>query len=160
MKIVPAMMKNGLWILLAVGIVAAAVPAGYSHWNAEQLQDRARALPAKMGKVKVATEGLGGWGNHSMSLVHREGSGQAELHETQSDILFIRSGEAAIIVGGTMPNRRRTAAHEIRSEKIDGGDKQPLRPGDILHIAPGTPHQMILEPGQKLDYYAVKVNAK
>ncbi|HEX4276751.1 MAG TPA: AraC family ligand binding domain-containing protein [Bryobacteraceae bacterium] len=154
-------MTSGLWILLTAGVVAvAAVPAGYSHWNSEQLQDRLRGLPAKMGKVKVATEGLGGWGNHSMSVVHREGSGEAELHETQSDILFIRSGEAAIIVGGTIPNRRRTTAHEIRGAKIEGGERQPLRPGDILHIAPGTPHQIILDPGQKLDYYAVKISAR
>jgi mannose-6-phosphate isomerase-like protein (cupin superfamily) len=139
---------------------AAALPSGYSHWTAEQIQDRARSLPAKMSKVKVATASLGGWGNHSMSVVHREGSGEAELHETQSDILFIRGGEAAIVIGGTIPNGRTTTAHEIRGPRIDGGEKQPLHPGDVLHIAPRTPHQMILEPGQKLDYYAVKVDAR
>ena len=41
-----------------------------------------------------------------------------------------------------------------------GGEKQPLHPGDVLHIAPKTPHQMILEPGRTLDYYAVKVDAR
>ena len=30
------------------------------------------------GKVKVATESLCGWGNHSMSVVRREGSGENE----------------------------------------------------------------------------------
>jgi len=139
---------------------AAALPVGYSHWTAEQIQDRARSLPAKMSKVKVATAPLGGWGNHSMSLVHREGSGEAELHQTQSDILFIRGGDAAIIIGGTIPNSRTTTLHEIRGPKIEGGEKQPLHPGDVLHIAPKTPHQMILEPGQQLDYYAVKVDAR
>jgi mannose-6-phosphate isomerase-like protein (cupin superfamily) len=143
-----------------VATVIAALPAGYSHWTAEQIDARARNLPGKMGKVKVATESLGGWGNHSMSVVHREGSGEAELHETQSDILFIRAGDAAIIVGGTVSGGRRTTAHEIRGPKIEGGEKQPLHPGDVLHIAPGTPHQIILEPGQKLDYYAVKVDAR
>jgi len=142
-------------------LAAAAVPAGYSHWTAEQIQERAKNLPAKMNtKVKVATESLGGWGNHSMSVVHREGSGEAELHETQSDILFIRAGDASIVIGGTIPNGRTTTAHEIRGPKIEGGEKQALRPGDVLHIAPRTPHQMILEPGQKLDYYAVKVDAR
>src|SRR5579871_4773199 len=134
----------------------AAVPAGYSHWNASRMDERAKGLPAKMGKVKVATEAMGGWGNHSMSLVHREGPGEAELHETQSDIMFIRSGEAAIVIGGTIPNGHHTTAHEVRGASIEGGEKQPLRPGDVLHIPPRTPHQMILEPGQKLDYVAVK----
>jgi mannose-6-phosphate isomerase-like protein (cupin superfamily) len=152
--------KTKLWLLTLSTVALAALPAGYTHWTAEQIQDRAKNLPAKMSKVKVATESLGGWGNHSMSVVHREGSGEAELHETQSDILFIRTGDAAIVIGGTIPDGRTTTAHEIRGPRIEGGTKQPLHPGDVLHIAPRTPHQMILEPGQKLDYYAVKIDAR
>lgn len=151
-----------LSLFLLAGIAAGALPAGYTHWTAAQIQQRAENLPAKMAtnRVKVSTESLGGWGNHSMSLVHREGTGEAELHETQSDILFIREGDAAIVIGGAIPNQKRTATHEIRGAKIEGGEKQPLHPGDVLHIPPRTPHQMILEPGQKLDYYAVKVDAR
>jgi mannose-6-phosphate isomerase-like protein (cupin superfamily) len=153
-------MRTKLWLFGLATAAAAALPAGYSHWTAEQIQNRAGNLPAKMSKVKVSTESLGGWGNHSMSLVHREGSGEAELHETQSDILFIRGGDAAIVIGGRIPNGRTTTAHEIRGPGIEGGEKQPLHPGDVVHIAPKTPHQMILEPGQKLDYYAVKIDAR
>jgi mannose-6-phosphate isomerase-like protein (cupin superfamily) len=153
-------MKPRLWLLALATVAAAALPAGYAHWTAEQIQERAKGLPAKMSKVKVATESLGGWGNHSMSLVHREGSGEAELHETQSDILFIRSGDAEIVIGGTILKGRKTTAHEIRGPKIEGGERQSLHPGDVLHISPKTPHQIILEPGQKLDYYAVKVDAR
>lgn len=145
---------------LLAATLTAALPVGYAHWTAEQIQQRARTLPAKMNKVKVATESLGGWGNHSMSVVHREASGEAELHETQSDILFIVGGDAFIIVGGTIPDGRHTTTHEIRGPAIAGGEKQPLHPGDVLHIAPKTPHQMILEPGRTLDYYAVKVDAR
>jgi mannose-6-phosphate isomerase-like protein (cupin superfamily) len=153
-------MRTKFWVLVIATTAVAAIPAGYSHWTAEQIQDRAKNLPTRMSKVKVATESLGGWGNHSMSVVHREGSGEAELHETQSDILFIRAGDAAIVIGGTIPNGRTTTAHEVRGPRIEGGEKQLLHPGDVLHIAPRTPHQMILEPGQKLDYYAVKVDAR
>lgn len=95
-----------------------------------------------------------------MSLVHREGSGEAELHETQSDILIIRDGEGSIVVGGTIPDSRRTAAHEIRGSRIEGGEKQPLHPGDVLHVAPRTPHQILLEPGHRIDYFAVKVDVR
>lgn len=153
-------MKTRACLFFLAATALAALPAGYSHWTADQMQDRAKGLPAKMSQVKVSTASLGGWGNHSMSLVHREGSGEAELHQTQSDILFIRSGDASIIIGGTIPGGHTTTAHEIRGPKIEGGEKQPLRAGDVLHIAPKTPHQMILEPGQKLDYYAVKVDAR
>jgi mannose-6-phosphate isomerase-like protein (cupin superfamily) len=150
-----------LSVILIAAVALGAIPAGYSHWTTARIDQLSASLPAKMNKsVKVSTEPLGGWGNHSMSLVHREGSGEAELHETQSDILFIRSGDAAIIVGGTISQPRRTSAHEIRGPSIEGGEKQPLHPGDVLHIPPRTPHQMILEPGQRLNYYAVKVDAR
>jgi mannose-6-phosphate isomerase-like protein (cupin superfamily) len=153
-------MKSKLILLTITTAAIAALPAGYAHWTEQQIDSRAKGMPAKMSKVKVATEPLGGWGNHSMSLIHREGSGQAELHQTQSDILFIRSGEAAIIIGGTMPGAHQTTAHELRAPQIEGGEKQALHAGDVLHISPRTPHQMILEPGQKLDYYAVKVDVR
>jgi len=112
-----------------------------------------------MSSVKVATSSLGGWGNHSMSLVHREGSGQAELHQTQSDILIIQSGDGSIVIGGTIPDGKPTTPHEIRGSKINGGETQPLHAGDVLHISPRTPHQIVLEPGHKIDYLAVKVDA-
>lgn len=153
-------MKKYCCLFALAAAALAALPAGYTHWTAQQIQERAKNLPSKMNKVKVSTASLGAWGNHSMSLIHREGSGEAELHQTQSDILFIRSGDASIIIGGTIPNGRTTTAHEIRGPRIEGGEKQPLHPGDVLHIAPKTPHQMILEPGQVLDYYAIKVDAR
>jgi mannose-6-phosphate isomerase-like protein (cupin superfamily) len=149
--------KPGL--LLAV-VAAAAIPAGYIHWTAEQIQNREKTLPAKMTRMKIGLESLGNWGNHSMSVVHREGNGEAELHQTQSDILIIRSGEASIVIGGSIPGGRNTTAHEIRGPKIEGGEKQLLRPGDVVHIALKTPHQILVEPGHTLDYFAVKIDAK
>ncbi len=152
-------MKKTLAFLFT-GAAIAALPAGYGHWTSEQITARAKTLPAKMSSVKVATSSLGGWGNHSMSLVHREGTGQAELHETQSDIMLIQSGEGSIVIGGTIPDGKHTTAHEIRGSKINGGETQPLHPGDVLHISPRTPHQIVVEPGHKIDYLAVKVDAR
>jgi hypothetical protein len=146
--------------LLLAAVAAAAIPAGYSHWTAEQIQEREKTLPAKMTRMKVGLESLGSWGNHSMSVVHREGNGEAELHQTQADILIIRGGEASIVIGGTITDARSTTVHEIRGSRIEGGEKQPLHPGDVLHIAAKTPHQILVEPGRKLDYFAVKVEAR
>jgi len=50
-------------------------------------------------------------------MVHREGSGEAELHEFESDVIVV-SGAGTMIVGGTMPV--------------------------ILHIPPKTAHQVVL----------------
>jgi mannose-6-phosphate isomerase-like protein (cupin superfamily) len=149
-----------LGALALAGMAAAAIPAGYTHWTAEQIQSREKTLPAKMTRMKVGLESLGRWGNHSMSVVHREGSGEAELHQTQADILIIRSGEGSIVIGGTIPGGRTTTAHEIRGPRIEGGEKQALHPGDVVHIAAKTAHQIVVEPGHQLDYFAVKVDAR
>jgi hypothetical protein len=153
-------MRKSAGFFLFAAIAIAALPVGYTHWTAEQIQALEKTLPAKMSKVKVATQSLGSWGNHSMSLIHREGSGQAELHQTQSDILIIHGGEGSIVIGGTIPDGKKTTANEIRGSKIEGGRTEALHVGDVLHIAPKTPHQMLIEPGHELDYYAVKVDAR
>ena len=150
--------KIGLFLCGALAM--AALPTGANYISSDHIQDVSKTLPAKMGKVKVANAALGSWGNHSMSVVHREGNGEAEFHETQSDIIIIRGGEASSIIGGTIPDGKKTAANEIRGMKIEGGEKEPLHAGDVLHIPIKTPHQMLLEPGQKLDYLAIKVDAK
>ena len=65
-----------------------------------------------------------------------------------------------VVIGGTIPGGRNTTAHELRGPKIDGGERQPLHAGDVVHIGAKTPHQILLEPGHTLDYFAVKVYAR
>jgi len=157
-------MKSRFWlfipgvILAAAAVRGAAGPAGNQRWSNEQLNETARTLPAKMSKVKVAFTGLAAWGNHSMSILHREGDGQAELHETENDVLFIRSGEGSFILGGRIPDGKPTTAHEIRGSKIVGGERFPLHAGDVIHVSAGTAHQFLVEPGHQMDYVAVKVH--
>jgi mannose-6-phosphate isomerase-like protein (cupin superfamily) len=131
---------------------AAAIPAGYRHWTSDQIQSQYARLTGK-----VATETIGSWGNHSLVVAHREGNGQAEIHESKVDIMFIKSGEADIVIGGTVPDAKTTAPGEQRGSRIEGGEKQTLHPGDILHIPARTPHQILVELGHKIDYYTVKV---
>lgn len=151
-------MKSTLWLPVTAAFLIAASPAGNRHWSNEQLNETGRTLPAKMSKTKVALAGLGSWGNHSMSLLHREGDGQAELHETENDVLFIRTGEGSFILGGKIPDGKPTTAHEIRGSKIDGGEKFALHAGDVVHVAAGTPHQFLVAPGHSIDYVAIKVH--
>ena len=109
-------MKKRMLLFSLTAVACAALPAGYSHWSAEQIQDRAKGLPAKMNKVKVATESLGGWGNHSMSVVHREGSGEAvdtKVRGTKGLRQMGRNGE----VHRNGANPRRTHEHEVRPQR-------------------------------------------
>jgi mannose-6-phosphate isomerase-like protein (cupin superfamily) len=145
--------------LLALGITTlaavAAIPTGYDHWTSGQLQDHIKKLGGKEPTVTI-----GSFGNHSVIVARRDSSGEAEIHEGKVDIMFIQAGEADIVIGGTVPDAKTTAPGELRGSKIEGGERQTLRPGDIVHIPARTPHQMLIEPGHKLDYYTVKVAAK
>lgn len=135
-----------------------AEPAGYKYWSAEQLLNSEKALAPRMNGQKVASERVGSFGNHYALLLHREASGQAEVHEHQADVMLIQSGTATLVVGGRMPRSRITARGEIRAPSIEGGRRQKISAGDIIHIPSKTPHQILLDPGQQLNYFTLKVN--
>lgn len=132
--------------------------AGYKYWGAEQLLSAEKALAPKMNGQKVASERAASFGNHYALLLHREASGQAELHARQADLMVIQSGTATLVVGGTMPRSRASASGEIRGPSIQGGSRQKISAGDIIHVPSNTPHQILLDPGQQLNYFTLKVN--
>lgn len=143
----------GLLLLLPL---AGAEPAGYKYWSAAELKAMSTPL-ANKSDAKTSSETLGSWGVDHALMVHREGSGIAELHENDADVMVIVSGSGTIVVGGTMPGAKKTAAGEMRAPKVDGGMQQKIGPGDMLHIPPKTPHQVMLEPGTQITYFTLKV---
>jgi mannose-6-phosphate isomerase-like protein (cupin superfamily) len=153
-------MKKTLLMLAPMFVAIAAVPAGYEHWTAEQFATHEQTLH-KAVKEGLASETLGRWGNHLLLKTRREASsGQAELHETQADLLIVQSGSATIIVGGKVVGGKTSALNEIRGTSIEGGEKQALKAGDVLHIPAKTPHQLLLDAGQTLDYIVLKVDTQ
>ncbi len=103
---------------------------------------------------------LGHWGNHLLLKTRREASsGQAESHEKQADLIVVQSGQATIIIGGKIVNAKTTATNEIRGTSIEGGERQALKAGDIVHVPVKTPHQVLLDAGQTLDYVVLKVDS-
>jgi len=150
--------------IIALVVAAAAQPAGLppgaGHWTSAELRGFEKSLAPKINAQKIATMPLAGYGNHSFLVAHREGSGEAELHETQNDVMVVESGEATLILGGSVVNPRTTAPHEIRGPSIRGGDRVALAPGDVVHIPIKTAHQMLLESGKQITYFVVKIDAR
>ena len=147
-----------MMILMAATALPAGTPKGFEHWKGGDLQAFEKKLSPKINAQKVALQSLGSYGNHSFLVAHREGSGEAELHETQNDVMVIESGEATLVIGGTVVNPKTTAPHEIRGPSIQGGEKVPLVPGDVLHIPVKSAHQVLLESGKQLTYFVVKID--
>ncbi|MGB2633055.1 MAG: hypothetical protein WAM58_03880 [Candidatus Acidiferrum sp.] len=104
-----------------------------------------------------AVEQLADCSNEAALLVHREADGQPEWHETQVDVVFVQSGSATLLVGGTPVNGETVAPHEKRNGAIQGGVRQKVAAGDLIRIPPKTPHQFFLDGAKELTYIVIKV---
>jgi mannose-6-phosphate isomerase-like protein (cupin superfamily) len=139
--------------------VAAADIPGFTHWTASQLKSYSRTLAPKINAQKVASEQLAKFGNHSSMIAHREGNGEAELHEIQADLFVVQSGTATLIVGGEIVGAKTTAPNEVRGPSIKGGEQKKLAAGDIVHIPAKIPHQLLVETGKEFTYFVMKIES-
>jgi mannose-6-phosphate isomerase-like protein (cupin superfamily) len=151
-------MKLFLVALLSAGFaLPAGDPPGFHVWTSAELKGFSKSLSPKIDAQKVATQSLGGHGNYTFLMAHREGSGLAEWHENQADIMVVESGNATLIYGGALVNGKTTQPHEMRAPSISGGMEKKLSPGDAITIPAKVPHQLTLEPGKEFTYFVVKV---
>jgi mannose-6-phosphate isomerase-like protein (cupin superfamily) len=144
-----------MMLLLAV-LLLAADPDGYAQYSAADLKTRVDA--AKPDDHKVRLDRVANWGNHALLAIRREGDGEAEIHETQVDVIFVKSGEGTLILGGTMVEPRTTAPGEIRAKAIKGGVSKKMTAGDVIHVPVKIPHQMLVP--KQLTFEVVKVDSK
>ncbi len=119
---------------------------------------KARTNAAKLDDHKVGLDRVATWGNHALLAIRREGDGEAEVHDTQVDVIFVTSGEGTLIIGGTVVDPRTTAPGEIRGTSIKGGISRKMAPGDVIHIPAKVPHQMLVP--KLLTFEVVKVDTK
>jgi mannose-6-phosphate isomerase-like protein (cupin superfamily) len=147
-----------LFPLLILIPIFAAGPSGVTVWKAGDFKAKEKELAGKMSDKKVASETLENYGNHLTMLAHREGDGEVEVHDKMADILMIQSGEATLMVGGTVVGGHTTAPGETRGTSISGGEKKMLGAGDVVHIPAKVPHQMLVS--KKITYFVVKVEEK
>lgn len=126
-------------------------------WKSGDLEQRGKALAQKLDANKAASEVVATEGNRTFMVAHREGSGLAEVHDRQADVMVISSGRVTMVYGGTVAGGTTTAPGETRGPSITGGTEVALGPGDVLHIPAGVAHQMKLAPGAKVTYFVAKV---
>jgi mannose-6-phosphate isomerase-like protein (cupin superfamily) len=149
-------MKSKLLVLFCALPLMAADPPGFVVWSASDLKGMDKKLSAKVDGQKFSSEQLDKFGNHYAMMAHREGDGSAELHEKDADIFVVQSGSATLIVGGEMVNAKTSAPNEVRGTSIKNGTEHKIGPGDIVHIPPKVPHQLMVGNG-KFTYFVIKV---
>lgn len=160
-------MNNLIRNMSVVVLVLAASPACVWSANAKakvwkhgDLVQMDKKLSQELDSESSASDVLGTYGNHHFEIAIRKATGNAELHETQNDVFFIVSGEATLVSGGTLVDRKLTEPHEYEGKSIEGGDSVKLTAGDVVHIPFNVPHQLIVEKGKEVEYFVVKIDAK
>ena len=153
MKLLPILLA--VTMLCAILLVAAD-PAGFAMYTSAEVKSHLDA--AKLDEHKAGADRVATWGNHGLMFVRREGDGEAEVHDTQVDVIFVRSGEATLVVGGTVLEPHTTGPGEIRGKAIQGGVRKKMAPGDVFHIPAKIPHQMLVP--KLVTFEVVKVDSK
>jgi mannose-6-phosphate isomerase-like protein (cupin superfamily) len=153
MKLLPVLFA--MTLLFAIALVAAD-PAGYAQYSSADL--KAKVDAAKPDDHKVRLDRVASWGNHSLLAIRRDGDGEAEVHDTQVDVIFVKSGEGTLVLGGTVVEPRTTGPGEIRGKSITGGVSKKMAAGDVIHIPAKIPHQMLVP--KSLSFEVVKVDSK
>lgn len=148
-----------LGIPLLVAVPKETAVQGFEHWTAASAAAMSKALAATAATDPhhSAVKQLATFPNEYVLLARREADGVPELHETEADVFVVQSGSATLLLGGTLVGAETTAPHEKRNGSIQGGTRQKLSAGDIVHIPPRIPHQVLLDGAKEFTYFVIKV---
>jgi mannose-6-phosphate isomerase-like protein (cupin superfamily) len=86
---------------------------------------------ADMMAQKRATTRMIEGGTYSMNARYLAGNEPAQVHKSILEFYFVREGSATLVTGGT-----------ISGGTIRGGVERVIRPGDVVFIPPGVPHNI------------------
>jgi uncharacterized protein GlcG (DUF336 family)/mannose-6-phosphate isomerase-like protein (cupin superfamily) len=111
-------------------------------------RDKVAAAFAK-GMPLLAVEG------YKIDASRREGPGVAEVHDFETDVVYVLDGSALVVTGGTVVEPKVTEPGQIRGSMIQGGEARRIGKGDVMVIPAGTPH-WFKEVAGPLTYFVVK----
>lgn len=85
----------------------------------------------------------------------REGPGLAEVHDWETDVVYVLEGSATVVTGGTLVDGKVTEPGQVRGATIRGGETRRIGKGDVVVIPAGVPH-WFKEVSGPLTYFVVK----
>lgn len=154
---------------LSLALAAAlAVPLAALAQQASVPRDPAVVFPdlqAQIDKLIPAAKEKGSagatiedYGSYKIQLSVRSKSGGAEVHAHWDDVMMVEQGSATLITGGAVVDAKTDADGETHGAKIDNGQSRTIKPGDVLTVRAGTPHQLILEPSVVYGAVVIKIH--
>jgi quercetin dioxygenase-like cupin family protein len=149
----------GGFLALAAVITAADQP-GFGRWTAAELKARETELAKHVAADHSSRETLAEYSDHRFRLLYRDADGLPEQHDHIVDVVIVQSGEGTLQLGGTMKGKKQgSAAGEYVGTTLEGGERHPLLPGDIVHIPATIPHSFLVPAGKHITYVLVKFPA-
>ena len=150
------------YVVLCIGALSLATAfaqsAGVDAYSPKELERLAQPLHAQADAGNgTATRILANYPGHYTMLIYRDKDGEVEVHQRFADVIFVMSGNATLITGGSTQNGKVVKPGEIRGTSITGGSQSKLGEGDIVHIPANTPHQLLIPPGNSITYITIKV---
>jgi mannose-6-phosphate isomerase-like protein (cupin superfamily) len=136
---------------------------GFGMWKLSDFKEHEKVLDSKIGPDHSARETLGNYGNHKIRFIHRVGTGAPEFHTYFVDLWIVESGHGTLVVGGTLVDPKPLTGNEAAARgdmtgtSIEGGERHDVSPGDVIHIPPKTPHQILVNQGEEITYLRIAI---
>lgn len=143
---------------MIAGASASAAPA--DHYALGDLTKAMDALKARAAATGAASDTLATYPNHHTMLTYRTKDGTAEIHALYADMFYIVRGKATLITEGALEGGHEESPGEVRGSKVASGKTTVLKEGDVVHIPAGTPHQLLIAPGDELLYFVIKIKER
>ncbi len=138
-------------------LVAAEIE-NFALWKSSELSQRDQALSKKVGPDHSARETLADYKNHRFRMIYRDADGYPEQHDNIVDVVMVQSGEGTLQLGGKMIKQEASNGKgEWKGERLDGGERYPLKAGDVAHIPHKIPHAFLVPKGRHITYVLLKL---
>lgn len=85
----------------------------------------------------------------------RDKPGLVEVHDRETDVVYVIDGTATLVTGGTLIDPKLVAPGETRAPGVQGGVERKLGKGDVVVIPNGVPH-WFKESSNPFLYFVVK----
>jgi mannose-6-phosphate isomerase-like protein (cupin superfamily) len=89
-------------------------------------------------------------------LVHRTEPSKPEVHARWDDLVLIRAGTGAIILGDSLVGSTYRAPGERIGGSFVGRYQIVVHPGDIVRIPAAVPHAFVVSSTEALEYLVIK----
>lgn len=77
---------------------------------------------------------------YRVGMARREGPGDAEVHDIDTDIFYVFEGTATLVSGGEMVEPRTVGPNEHRAASTRGGESRRVTKGDVIVIPRSVAH--------------------